>query len=898
MKLAYVLASTRAQFWLVVFVITFVVSLMPGVPLAAQTALPPVSKERRELDSLERLLAAQRTPDTARANRLNRAAELLKRYFGDFSLRAKDTALSHLNEADTLAARLGYERGIAEAIVVRFSLLEMFTAAGNALLERAQGIFQRLGDKRWLAKTHLYSAEIVAKPIAELEQALALAREINDKELVSRIVQQIGYQQQIPAQRRVYFEQALALAKAIDNVREIVMCLLNIAYTYGKEGNGKRAVEVYKEAFATAKRSDVGFGNIPFILASLASAYASLGEYATALKVAEEATRNVEQMGDKSLAANIYWRVGDALRADYRGLPWAIELYSRLLALCEAITEEERHQGTEQSAFAQGKQNMAWTFYSIALAYTSLRQYDRALQAAQKAVVLQEECKDSSALCGALNQVGEIYRKQGLFFDSAVTYYHRARAVARLRRTRHDSLFCVAYEGNIGFVYCKQGRFQEGIALELRVQDVGEKAVAEGLFSNESLAEQFQNLGELYADAGQFGKALEYTRRAVEFWEKRGKRGNDLADCYRQLARVHEGLQQHVPALFAFKQYSMLHDSLFSAQNAEQTSVLQNTIESREREAQLVTLRAAGEQQALIRNAIIGGAGLLAMLLGGAVFGYWQRGRANTKILRQQRMLEAQAAQIQMTNTELQEVNTNLAEANTFKTKMLSIAAHDLKNPLGAITGFVYILQESIPAASEESTFVQHIGATAERMLKLVQDLLDTAAADMGKMEIAKQPMDMSSLVRETVAFYQPAATDKQQTITLTTPAECWINADWQRLRQVTDNLVSNAVKYAPHGTAIGVGVDVVNDAADDVEHPVLRLSVADEGPGLTLEDKTTVFGHFQRLSAQPTGGESSSGVGLAIVKQIVELHGGRVWVESTPEQGVRGATFIVELPM
>jgi len=109
---------------------------------------------------------------------------------------------------------------------------------------------------------------------------------------------------------------------------------------------------------------------------------------------------------------------------------------------------------------------------------------------------------------------------------------------------------------------------------------------------------------------------------------------------------------------------------------------------------------------------------------------------------------------------------------------------------------------------------------------------------------------------------------------------------DWRRIVQVIDNLLSNAVKYSPFDTQMFVHLQKSGD--------LIRLEVRDEGPGLTEEDKQKLFGFFQRLSARPTGGESSSGVGLSSVKKIVELHGGRVWAESLYGDGT---TFVVELP-
>jgi signal transduction histidine kinase len=117
---------------------------------------------------------------------------------------------------------------------------------------------------------------------------------------------------------------------------------------------------------------------------------------------------------------------------------------------------------------------------------------------------------------------------------------------------------------------------------------------------------------------------------------------------------------------------------------------------------------------------------------------------------------------------------------------------------------------------------------------------------------------------------------------------------DTDRMREVIDNLISNAIKYSPEGKTIAVRVQHSKDD-NDGGAPSVLVSVRDEGQGLTEEDMKKLFGKFQRLSAQPTAGESSTGLGLAIVKQLVELHGGKVWAESEGKN--KGSIFCVKLP-
>jgi signal transduction histidine kinase len=130
-------------------------------------------------------------------------------------------------------------------------------------------------------------------------------------------------------------------------------------------------------------------------------------------------------------------------------------------------------------------------------------------------------------------------------------------------------------------------------------------------------------------------------------------------------------------------------------------------------------------------------------------------------------------------------------------------------------------------------------------------------------------------------------AEKKNQTLQLIAPAHQMWSCDPDRLREAVDNLISNAIKYSP----VGGNIEMTMSAADDN----ILIRVADEGAGLSEEDVSRLFGRFQRLSARPTGGESSTGLGLSIVKRIIELHGGRVGAQS-PGPG-RGTTFTIRLP-
>ncbi len=302
--------------------------------------------------------------------------------------------------------------------------------------------------------------------------------------------------------------------------------------------------------------------------------------------------------------------------------------------------------------------------------------------------------------------------------------------------------------------------------------------------------------------------------------------------------------------------------------------------------------------------------------------------RANAEILGQQELLEQQRQQIQGMNIALHENNQQLSaqnillkELHTEKDEFLGIVAHDLKNPLAAIASFANILRhdDGSLTPTQHLEFVTHIIESAERMFEIIRNLLDINALERGGLRVQLQPVEISSVLDYAISSYRERAEEKNITLHTDFSPTPFALGDESLVMQVVDNLISNAVKYSPHGSKVIVKIGVENVKAEGEKNDtvkknniapisrqqptvystrsssVIRFEVRDEGPGLTDDDKVKLFGKFARLSAQPTGGEHSTGLGLSIVKKMVDAMNGRVYCESVFG---KGAAFIVELPV
>jgi len=233
------------------------------------------------------------------------------------------------------------------------------------------------------------------------------------------------------------------------------------------------------------------------------------------------------------------------------------------------------------------------------------------------------------------------------------------------------------------------------------------------------------------------------------------------------------------------------------------------------------------------------------------------------------------------------EAEERLKELNKLKDTYLGIAAHDLRNPLSSIRGMSQMLVEMELDDGTKRSFLESIYRVSNQMLTLVNDLLDVSVIESGKFDLRLTEENLSKLAKERAELVAGSAEKKQ--IKLTTDLQEVSNSlfDPDRMRQVIDNLLTNAIKFSPAGTTVDVACRQTKQS--------LEISVADQGPGIPSEDIDKLFGTFQKLSVQPTAGEKSTGLGLSIVKQIVNAHGGEITVDSKVG---KGSVFTVRIPV
>ncbi len=497
------------------------------------------------------------------------------------------------------------------------------------------------------------------------------------------------------------------------------------------------------------------------------------------------------------------------------------------------------------------------------LVYWKLGEHSKALDAYMSALAINVTMNDKVHQCATLINIGGLYQTMENL-DRAREFYKQALELAKA---------CDLYVewgtvlSNIGTIHYYNNEKQK--ALEYFLESL---KIREQTHQQREISVSLLNAGAAYFDLGEIEKGLDMMKKSLE---RRRAMDDKSGEAHTLQAIGH--------ALFSNQQYEQAIPYLKESLSISQ-AIGVKPLEKRTQQILADIYRQLGDYQKAYEHFVRFHELEKALLL--------EQSEEKTKKLTLQYELDKsqrEAELYRLKNEDLARLNEKLQQANQLKTELLGIAAHDLKNPLQTIMGFAELIGEEAKSNDSISKKAGLIRRASQRMLGLIQDLLQTAAIDAGKLELNRRQSNLGMLVQSVSENFYLMAQAKRQKLELHLEENCIVNVDTERMKEIIENLIGNAIKYSPHEKTIRVSVV-------RTQHGTVRLAVQDEGQGLTEDDMKKLFGKFQRLSARPTGGESSTGLGLSIVKKLVELHGGKIWAESEGKN--KGATFIVELPL
>ena len=252
--------------------------------------------------------------------------------------------------------------------------------------------------------------------------------------------------------------------------------------------------------------------------------------------------------------------------------------------------------------------------------------------------------------------------------------------------------------------------------------------------------------------------------------------------------------------------------------------------------------------------------------------------------------VEKATAELRSANDDLQLANQEIQAASQMKSQFLAHMSHELRTPLNAIIGFSEVLEDQTfgPMNERQARYIQNILKSSRHLLSLINDILDLTKVEAGRMELISTEFHLQDCLRLTLDVLDPLARSKGIELFRELSDDFPIvQADEGRMRQILLNLLSNAIKFTSQGGKVTVIVDLV-------ENDVVQVQVADTGIGIKKEHQDIIFSEFRQVDESYARRYEGTGLGLALTKRLVELHGGSIWVES--EEG-KGSTFTFTFP-
>lgn len=323
--------------------------------------------------------------------------------------------------------------------------------------------------------------------------------------------------------------------------------------------------------------------------------------------------------------------------------------------------------------------------------------------------------------------------------------------------------------------------------------------------------------------------------------------------------------------------YSFVNDI-----NTESTGVLKKRV------------RNAARLQALTQ-VILGVGGAFAVILSILLSSLLTRNTRDLSISNAE--LNREIAERKQIEEDLQQAKLDAEEANSAKSEFLASMSHELRTPLNAIIGFSEILSDKTfgELNVRQEKYIANVLSSGRHLLQLINDILDLSKVEAGRMDLETAPFNVATAIDDVTTIVKSLASKKNLGLTvMIEPDVPTLTADAAKFKQILYNLLSNAIKFTPDNGQVRVSA---RTSVLDNGQPAIRIAVSDTGIGIKPQDQARVFGKFEQVDSTYGRQQKGTGLGLALTRQFVELHGGRIWIESDSVAG-RGSTFLFDLPV
>lgn len=719
---------------------------------------------------------------------------------------------------------------------------------------------------------------------------------------------------------RVFALKAKEYAERLNEPHNLSASLAALGAVLSDQGHYSEAIEPTLRALNIAEQYQHQ-SDIAGAYNTLGIIYKNMGDYAGATEYHKKAIELHQKTANYKDLAYSYDDFGNLYRAQ-GNYSLALEYYLKALSLHESLSD---------------KLGISIAVNYIGMVYQTQKKYNQALESFYKVLALSKELSNKRQIARSYTNIAAIFSSKE-DYTTALQYYSQAlelqQEVGGIRRM-------AALQNSIGEVYRKNQQHSKALerhtkALQM-LQLAGDK---------ESMAQTHNHIGNVYILQHLYSEAGKSLNKALELSASIGAR-RIQQQSLELLAMLYSAQSDYKSAMTFYTQSVKIKDSLMTSENLRHTAQLQTQYESDRKDKEITLLKSKEREQLLFQQILLVGSSFSLIILVIVIFAYRTKKRSeriltktnrelqfqkntveqqslllqkvneevqlqNEEISRKNTILDEQSHFLQKTNSQLDEANhalltqnEQLIQLNNEKNELLGVVSHDLKNPVGAIQGMADLLRENQTSFShqEQQKLLEEISKAAQKVFTLIHNLLHINAIESGKMPCSLVHLNLQPIAKAVVESYHHRAEAKNIRIHFHSAELMAVIVDEIMIQQCLDNLLSNAIKYSPRGSNVWVTLEHM-PAGSSLHHtpaaPVqtnnagsrLRCAIRDQGPGFTYQDQQLLFQKFVKLSARPTGGEDSSGLGLFIVKKMVEQMNGVIWCESVYGQG---ATFYLE---
>jgi len=629
--------------------------------------------------------------------------------------------------------------------------------------------------------------------------------------------------------------------------------LIELADNYGRVDSSTLAGQYYREAITLATEAG-HLRSRAVALDKLGTLVRRTGLYDQSLEYHLQALELAESLDDKKLLASIYNHIGVVYRRK---------------------TEDNLALNYHLSALRTGEEiddtrNIAYASNSIGIIYTYQKNYAEALGYFYRALHLAEQRNNPTGVAINLNCIAWVHELQENY-NSAIEYYERSLAVNEQADNIEGMAICY---NDLGKLYRTMGQYNRSLEYYEKTLQIHEKTG-----DQHHVASNRINLGQVYADLGEYQRSLSELYNALDIAKQLGSK-RLLMDCYEQLAETHQDLRQFESSLYYVKNYAAYRDSIYNEESSRQIAEFKTLFDTEKKEKENILLVAEKDAlDAQVKRQRLTVIAVSAFLL------FFTTISVYLFVIRRKLLLYQEKINLQ--NEQLIENEIKLNEMIATKDKFFKIIAHDLRNHFNGLLGYSELLAQTHREMDVEAreNMINDISEISKNTFSLLENLLVWSRSQTDNLPFSPKEYRLSRLVDATITAVQSLVKAKGLKLTSGVAKELKVYADKEMLNTVLRNLITNAIKFSNQGGEIHIDAEQANGH--------VKIYVRDQGIGMTREKLDILFDITQKTSTLGTDKEKGTGLGLALCKEFVEIHGGQIHVES--EKG-RGSVFTVVL--